>query len=133
MPKLTEEQKIKILSVINEVLFNEPEEPSDPEYITEYDILMQKKEEEYKQYLLKDEESSQIEQLIEMCDEYLYEKENSKNRNFGSEFGLIMMYDMWINECSFWPTNNPELWNKWNELKKIKVKKRESQLHITHD
>ena len=133
MLKLTEEQKIKILSVINEVLFNEPEEPSDPEYITEYDILMQKKEEEYKQYLLKDEESSQIEQLIEMCDEYLCEKENPQNRNFGSEFGLIMMYDMWINECSFWPTNNPELWDKWNELKKIKVKRKKTQLHITHE
>ena len=125
MPKLTEEQKVKIIGVINEVLFNEPEEPSDPEYITEYDILMQKKEEEFKQYLLRDEESSQIESISEMCNKYLDEKKNQHNRNFGSEFGLIMMYDMWINECSFWPTNNPELWDKWNELKKIKVKKRE--------
>ena len=41
------------------------------------------------------------------------------------------MYDMWINECFFWPTNNPELWNKWDELKKIKVKKRCTNIVIT--
>jgi hypothetical protein len=33
------------------------------------------------------------------------------------------MYDMWLNECSFWPTNNPELWKEWDKLKEIKVKK----------
>ena len=32
------------------------------------------------------------------------------------------MYDMFINECSFWPTNNPELWNKWGKLQKKKVR-----------
>ena len=86
---------------------------------------MEKKDEEFKLHLLKDDKSSNIESLIEICDKYLEEKKNPENKSFGSEFGLIMMYDMWINECSFWPTNNPELWNRWNELKKIKVRKRE--------
>jgi hypothetical protein len=126
MKILTEEQKKKIIGVLDDVLFNTPEEPTDPEYITEYDLLMEKKEEEFKLYLLGDEESLEIESLIEMCDKYLEEKENPQNVSFGSEFGLIMMYDMWINECPFWPTNNPDLWKEWEELKKIKVRKRDS-------
>jgi hypothetical protein len=122
MQKLTEEQKVKIIDFLNEVLFNEEEEPSDPEYITEYDILMKNKEEEFKLYILN---SPNIESVIEMCDKHLEEKKNPQDKSFGSEFGLIMLYDMWINECSFWPTNNPELWDKWEKLKKIRVKRRE--------
>jgi len=123
--KLTDEQKMKIIDVLNEVLFSEEEEPIDSEYITEYDILMKKKEEEFKLYLTKEDDHSNIESIIEMCNDYLKEKNNPRDKDFSSEFGLIMMYDMWINECSFWPTNNPELWNEWEKLKKIKVKKRE--------
>jgi hypothetical protein len=129
MQKLTEEQKEKIISVVDEVLFSEPEEPCDPEYVTEYDVLMKKKEEEFKLHLLKDDDSSNIESLIEFCDAYLEEKKDPENEDFTSKFAskftLIMMYDMWINECSFWPTNNPKLWKKWDKLKKIKVRKRD--------
>ena len=116
--KLTEEQKQKIISVLNDLLFDIPEEPVDPEYITEYDMLMEKKEEEFKLRFLQDDYPDR-ETLIEVCDDYL-------NGNTWSGFGLVMLYDMWINECPFWPTNNPELWNKWEGLKKIKIKKREN-------
>ena len=125
MLKLTEEQKEKIIGVLDEVLFNDKEEPSDSEYITEYDILMKNKEKEFKILMTKDDEHSNIESIIDMCDEYLKEKKNSQDKIFGIEFGLIMKYDMWINECSCWPTNNPELWEEWNKLKAIKVRKRE--------
>jgi len=121
MNKLTEEQKNKIISVLNEVLFNVEEEPTDPEYITEYDILMKKKEEEFKLYIFK---KTELNSIIEICDKYLEKKNHPENSDF-SEFGLIMIYDMWINECSFWPINNPELWKEWDKLKKIKVRKRE--------
>lgn len=121
--KLTEEQKDKIRNVIED--FSKEyftNEPSNSKYITEYDLLMKRKEEEWKLSLLEDNESYQIEALLEMCDEYIEEKKNPKG--FGVDFGLIMMFDMWLNECSFWPTNNPKLWKEWEKLKKIKVKRK---------
>jgi len=119
--KLTDEEKEKIMYVLDHFIKTYlAEEPEDSEYVTEYDILIKKKEEEFKLSFLKDEIPSEINLLIERCDEYIEEEKNPNNKSFGAAFGFIMQYDMWINECSFWPTNNPELWKKWDELKKIK-------------
>jgi hypothetical protein len=122
--KLTEDEKQKVISVLND-FFSEyfHEEPCKSGYITEYDVLMKEKEEEFKLRFLEDNESSEIDIILKMCDEYLEEKENPQKKVFGAAFGLIMQYDMWLNECPFWPTNNPKLWKKWERLKKKKVKK----------
>ena len=113
--KLTNEEKQKVIFVVND-LFSE----DIPEELTEYDLLMKQKLDEFTLKLLKDDEPSQIDSLLEMCEEYITEKKNEE-ASF-SAFGLLIMYDMWINECSFWPTNNPKLWKEWDELKKRKVK-----------
>jgi len=123
--KLTEEERQKVNYVLNDFFSIYKEEPSDPEYITEYDILMELKEDEFKLLFLNDNEPSRIDDIMEMCEKYIKEKENQEGF-FGVEFGLIMEYDMWINECPFWPTNNPKLWKRWDKLKKIKVKRRNS-------
>jgi len=121
--KLTNEEKQKVNYVLNDFFDGIQEYPSDPKYITEYDILMEQKDNEFKLLFLKDNEPSKIDVIMDFCDQYIEEKKNPETL-FGVEFGLIVKYDMWINECSFWPTNNPELWEKWNKLKKKKVKKR---------
>ena len=112
--KLTELEKQKIKYVINDLLYEDIlEEP------TEYDVLMRKKNIEFSNDLCKDNDPYEIEGLMEMCNEYI-----NDNVSFaGSGFGIIVMYDMWINECSFWPTNNPKLWKEWDKLKKKKVNK----------
>ncbi|MDR0410950.1 MAG: hypothetical protein LBH75_03120 [Treponema sp.] len=111
--KLTDEEKQKITFVINDLLSEDlPEEP------TEYDVLMKQKIEEFTSDLLKDDEPSQIDTLLEMCREYL--EENEKGSFSG--FGLIVMYDMWLNKSSIWPVlYNPE-WEEWSKLKEKKVK-----------
>ena len=113
LSKLTEREKQKIRYVINDLLYKDiPEEP------TEYDVLMNKKIEDFTDVLCKENDPSQIEDLLKMCNEYIF------NVSFaGTGFGIIMMYDMWLNECAFWPTNNPKLWKKWEKLKKKKVSK----------
>jgi hypothetical protein len=124
LQKLTEEQKQKVIYVFNDFasLYFSDENPNS-KYITEYDILMKQKEEEFKNYLLEDNEPHQIESLLEMCDEYIEEKNNPDKKFFGTEFGLIMMYDMWLNKSSMWPVgHNPE-WKEWEKLKKKKVKR----------
>jgi hypothetical protein len=72
LQELTEEQKQKILKVLNNI-FSEyhTEESSDSEYITEYDILMKQKEEEFKLYCL---QNNNITSLIKICDTILEEK-----------------------------------------------------------
>lgn len=110
---LTEEQKQKITIFLDK--FFSDDELTDNEYITEYDILMEQKNNEFKMILLRD----HTETLIEIC----CKEKNSDT--IGAELGLIMAYDMWINESSTFPTYNPKLWEKWEKLKKIKVKKRE--------
>jgi uncharacterized protein (UPF0305 family) len=96
------------------------DEDSNSEYITEYDILMKQKEEEFKNHLLEDNEPSQIEALLKMCDEYIKDKETHENPF--SAFGFIVMYDMWLNKSPIWPVLfNPE-WEEWDKLKDKKVK-----------
>ncbi|MHC6202061.1 hypothetical protein ACYULU_02585 [Breznakiellaceae bacterium SP9] len=109
--KLTNEEKQKIIFVVNNLLSEDlPDEP------TEYDVLMKQKVEEFILELLKDNKPSQIEALLEMCEGYF------KEGSF-SDFGLIMMYDMWLNKSLCWPVGyNPE-WEEWNKLKEKKVKK----------
>ena len=125
LQKLTEEQKQKILSVLDDFssIYFVDESP-DAEYTTEYDILMKRKEEEWKLHFLEDNIPSEIDALLKMCDEYEEEKKTPKI--FGVEFGLIMNYDMWLNNSSVWPVmHNPE-WKKWEKLKKRKIKRKES-------
>jgi hypothetical protein len=106
--KLTEEEKQKVNSVVKDILFEElPEEP------TEYDVLMKQKREEYIQSLLKDNEPSQINDLLEMCDGYL--------DNTMAGFGFIVGYDMWLNKSAVWPVNHNPEWEEWNKLKSKKV------------
>jgi hypothetical protein len=110
--KLTEEEKQKSLYVINDffaIYF--PDKSPDSEYITEYDILMKKKEEEYKLRLLRDNTPSEIDALMESCDNYIKEK-NEPNETGFTAFSFIMTYDMWLNKYHGWPVmHNPE----WEE------------------
>jgi hypothetical protein len=109
--KLTEEEKQKIIFVANDLFLEDlPEEP------TEYDVLMKQKAEEFTSGLLEDDESSTIESLLKICEEYI------NNTSF-SALGLIMMYDMWLNKSSVWPVMyNPE-WEEWDKLIEKKVGK----------
>jgi hypothetical protein len=95
--KLTEEEKQKIIFVIKDLLSEDiPEEP------TEYDVLMKQKLEEFTAIYLKDDEPSQIEERLEIFDKYI--KGETLYR-----LGLIVAYDMWINESHVWPIGpNPE-------------------------
>lgn len=125
--KLTDEVRQKVTFVIND--FFEKfilRESSNPKYITEYDVLMKEKNEAFKQSFLKDDTSFQIASLMEICDNYIKD-DNDSDSMFSIEFGLIIQYDMFISECLFWPTNNPKLWNKWKKLerKKVRMKPRE--------
>ena len=125
--KLTDDERAKVTYVLDHFIKTYLiEEPEDLDYITEFDILMKKKKEYFKLRFLKDEIPSEINSLIERCDEYMEEEKNPNNKSFGAAFGFIMQYDMWINKCPFWPTNNPELWKRWDKLKKIKVRKRDN-------
>jgi len=126
LQKLTEEQKKKIMDVLDDfssIYF--VEEFPDAEYITEYDILMKQKEEEWKLHFLEDNTPSSIEALLEMCDEYMENKKNPKpNERFSVDFSFIVNYDMWLNNSAIWPVmHNPE-WEKWEKLKEIKVKRK---------
>ena len=114
--KLTKEEEQKVIFVVND-LFSE-EFPEDP---TEYDVLMKEKLDKFTLMLLNYDDPSEVDGLLETCEEYIDGMKNGTATFAG--FGLIMMYDMWINECSFWPTNNPKLWKEWEKLKKKKVKK----------
>ena len=99
----------------------------DPDYITEYEVLMERKKQEFKLLFLNEDDPDEIESLLEMCDEYFKEKEKSENPDyvaFSGDFVLLIRYDMWLNECSFWPTNNQKLWEELGELKEKKIKKR---------
>jgi len=107
--KLTEEEKQKIIFVINDLLSDDiPKEP------TEYDVLMKQKLEEFTAIYLKDDEPSRIESLLEICDDHI------KGESFSS-LGLIMAYDMWINESPVFPTVPNPKWEEWEKLKKKKV------------
>jgi len=127
LQKLTEEQKEKIMKVLND--FSKEyfvDEFPDAEYITEYDILMKQKEDEWKLSLLEDSEPDQIEALLEFCDKYMEGKKNPKSiESFSSEFVFIVMYDMWLNKSCVWPVmHNPE-WDEWDKLKDKKVKRKD--------
>jgi hypothetical protein len=124
LKKLTEEQKQKIIKVMDDfsiVYFSD--DSTDSEFTTEYDILMKEKQEEFKLHSLEDNEPFEIDALIEMCEKYLEEKRNPKGTFFGAAFGFIMMWDMWLNKSAGWPVrSNPE-WEEWEKLKERKVKK----------
>ena len=77
---------------------------------------MKQKLEEFSAIYLKDDEPSQIEALLEMCDKHI-EGEGV------SGLGLIMMYDMWINGSAVWPVLHNPKWKEWEKLKKKKVKR----------
>ena len=110
--KLTEEEKQKIIFVINDLLSDDiPEEP------TEYDVLMKQKLEKFTASFLQEIEPSQIEEHMEMCDEYI------KGEGLSTAFVLTMAYDMWINESAVWPTAPNPKWKEWEKLKKKKVKR----------
>jgi hypothetical protein len=126
LQKLTEEQKQKISSVLDD--FSSKyfvDEFPDDEYTTEYDILMKQKEEEWKLHFLEDNTPSSIEALLDVCDEYMENKKNPKsNGSFAVDFSFIINYDMWLNKSAIWPVmHNPE-WDKWEKLKEIKVKRK---------
>jgi len=112
--KLTEEEKQKVVFVVNDLLSEDfPEEP------TEYDVLMKQKLEEFTNFLLKDDVPSEIEHLLEMCEEYINGDRNSST--FGLCFGLAISYDMWLNNSPVWPVSyNPE-WDEWEKLKTKKA------------
>jgi hypothetical protein len=99
LQKLTEEEKQQILYVFNDLgIFSD--EDSDSEYITEYDILMKQKHEEFKNYLLEDNTPDNIQSLLEMCDDYIKDKETHEGPF--SALALVSMYDMWLNESPMW-------------------------------
>lgn len=127
LQKLTEEQKKKIMDVLEDFssIYFADEFP-DAEYITEYDILMKRKEEEWKLHFLEDNTPSSIEALLELCDEYMENKNNPKSiSSFSVDFSFIVNYDMWLNNSGVWPVmHNPE-WEKWEKLKEIKVKRKD--------
>jgi len=130
LQKLTVEQKKKIMDVLDDFssIYFVDEFP-DAEYITEYDILMKQKEEEWKLSFLEDNTPSGIENLLTMCDEYMENKKKPPEsfESFGAEFVLIMMYDMWLNNSGVWPVmHNPE-WEEWEKLKEKKVKRKDNK------
>jgi len=120
--KLTDEEKQKIIYVHND-FFNVclPGETPESEFITEYDVLMKEKQEEYIQSLFEDDEPDQIEALLETCEDYIKEKDGSGL----TAFVMMMGYDMWLHKSPVWPVKqNPEQ-EKWNELKEKKVKRKD--------
>ena len=126
LPKLTEEQKLKISSVLDDFssIYFVDEFP-DAEYITEYDILMKQKEEEWKLHYLQDNTSSEIDAILELCDKYMENKKNPKSiGSFLVEFSFIVNYDIWLNESCGWPVMHNPKWKEWEKLKKIKVKRK---------
>jgi hypothetical protein len=132
LQKLTGEQKQKILYVFHD-LESEGffDGDSDPEYITEYDILMKQKSEEFKNHLLEDSIPSQIDALLKMCDEYIKDMETHENPF--STFGFAIMYDLWLNKSPIWPVPfNPE-WEEWNKLKDKKVKRKKAVNKFDND
>ncbi|GBU28958.1 hypothetical protein R84B8_02520 [Treponema sp. R8-4-B8] len=134
LQKLTEEQKKKIMDVLNDfssVYF--VDESPESEYITEYDILMKQKEEEWKLHFLEDNKPSEIEAILKMCDMYMEDEKNGNSlNNFGAEFGFIMNFDMWLNNSLAWPVMyNPE-WEEWEKLKEKKVKRKDNKDNNEH-
>ena len=108
--KLTDEEKQKVTLVVTEVLSEDL-----PVEQTEYDVLMKEKLDEFISCLLADDEPEQVGALLEMCEDYL-----ANNGNF-SGFGIIVMYDMWINKSAIWPVGPNQEWEEWEKLKKIKA------------
>jgi hypothetical protein len=65
---------------------------------------------EFKNSLLQeDTELSQIEALLEMCNEYI-ESRKTNEIPFVT-FAFIIMYDMWVNDSAVWPVIKRE-WKK---------------------
>jgi len=113
--KPTEEEKEKIAFVVNDFLaevYKLPEEP------TEYDVLIRKKVDEFKESLFEEDEPYQVEALVELSNSYI-------DTNGGGLDKLVWtaMFDMWVNKSPVWPVPpNPE-WKEWEKLKEIKATK----------
>ena len=89
---------------------------------TEYDVFILQKLEEFTSELLEDNTSYEVEALLRMCDDYINEKKNHTGDFCGSGFGIIMLWDMWINKSAVWPISrhNPE-WDEWDKLKTKRI------------
>lgn len=123
LQKLTEEEKQKVIYVLDDFFSESSDESSDSEYITEYDILMEQKNEEFKNFLLEDNTPEQIEALLELCDKYIKERKETKEYPL-TAFAFTIMYDMWLNKSGIWPVPfNPE-WENWKKLRDKKVKRK---------
>jgi len=128
--KLTEEERHKIIYVLND-FFNDfcSDESPESEYITEFDIKMKKKEDEFILYLLEDNSPYIIDNIMEMCENYLKEK-NEPDSTGWTIFDIIIMYDMWLNNSVGWPVMyNPE-WEEDKILKEKKVKRKNVKLNL---
>jgi hypothetical protein len=113
LSKLRKLRNIQTLFVVNALLSEDlPEEP------TEYDVLMKQKLEEFTSELLQKEEPAQVKADLKMCKEYIH------GEPFAG-FGLIVWYDMWLNESPGWPVMHNPKWEEWEKLKAKKVKKTE--------
>ena len=113
--KLTEEEKEKIAFVVNDFLAEVYKLPEDP---TEFDVLMRKKVEEFKESLFEDDDPHQVEALVELTNSYI-----DTNGGGLDKLAWTAMFDMWANNSPMWPVpHNPE-WEEWEKLKEIKVNK----------
>ena len=122
--KLTEDQKLTVLNVLDEFFMEFfPDLKKESKDLTEYDLLMKRKKEKFKKFLVQDDEPDQLNYIMEVCENIQEEMNIPDNNDFSSRFSLLIMYEMWLNECSFWPVSNPDLWKKWEKLKKIKVER----------
>jgi len=125
--KLTEDEKQKIIYTMNDYFAKYSlDESSESEYITEYDILMRKKEEEFKLHLLNDNEPYEIDALMEMCEDYINNMENPKEKALCA-LTFSIMYDMWINNSFVWSVMHSPEWEEWNNLKDKKVKRNDKK------
>ena len=116
--KLSEEEKEKITFVVNDFFGKIFYDSPDPEYITEFDIFMKEKLEEFKLSLLKDNEPLQIEALMYLCEDHIKE---------GPGLSFLIWWEMWLNKSLSWPVrHNPE-WEEWEKLKDKKVRRKDNQ------
>ena len=109
--KLTEEEKKKITLVFNDMFFKDfPDEP------TEFDNLWKQSLEEFIAIIYPEEdEPSEIENLLEMCEKYI---NGDKISTLNFQLGFAMAYDLWSrNESPTFPTRPNPKWEKWEKLK----------------
>jgi hypothetical protein len=57
--------------------------------------------EEFKDMVLQDGTASDIQSLVELCQQY--KDDMATKGKTGVDFAFIMLYDMWIHKSSIWP------------------------------